>query len=412
MRVLSVNCGSSTLKFKLVDVGENARELAGGVVERIGGEGPSLLFRTNGVATREPVAREPVAAPDHEAAIRRVLDRLSSAGFTGRDGPDAIGHRVVHGGEHFAGPALIDEGVMSAIHRLGELAPLHNGPAVAAIRAARETAGPGVPMVAVFDTAFHRTMPERAARYAIPRELAERHRIRRYGFHGTAHRCMVRRYAGLTGRPVEDVRLVTLQLGNGCSAAAVEGGRSVDTSMGFTPLEGLVMGTRSGSVDPALIPYLARREGVDAAEVEGWLNRRSGLLGVSGTSRDVRELLEAEAGGDADAALALEMFCYGVRKQVGAYLAALDGADAVVFGGGIGENAPSIRARVCAGMGWCGLVLDGGRNDRAVGVAVGVGARISADHSGIDAYVIPVDEETAIAEDTARCLRPREGDAG
>jgi len=398
VRVLSINCGSSTLKFKLVDVGEVVWELAGGVVERIGSERPSLLFRADGAP-----ARGPVAAPGHEAAIRQVLDRLSSAGFAGPDGPDAIGHRVVHGGEFFAGPAFIDEGVMSTIDGLGELAPLHNGPAISAIRAAREAAGPSVPMVAVFDTAFHRTMPERAARYAIPRELAERHRIRRYGFHGTAHRCMVERHAALTGKPAESTRLVTLQLGNGCSAAAVAGGRSVDTSMGFTPLEGLVMGTRSGSVDPALIPFLARRENVSAAEVEDRLNRRSGLLGVSGTSRDARELLEAEAGGDPDAALAIEMFCYAVRKQVGAYLAVLGGADAVVFGGGIGENAPSIRERICAGMDWCGLVLDDGRNARAVGVE----ARISADHSEVHAYVVPVDEETAIAKDTARCLRLR-----
>lgn len=403
MKVLSVNCGSSTLKFKLVEVGEVVRELAGGVVERIGGEGSSLLFRADGGS-----AREPVDAPDHEAAIRQVLDRLSSAGFAGRDGPDAIGHRVVHGGEHFAGPALVDDGVMSTIDGLGELAPLHNGPAVAAIRAAREAAGPSVPTVAVFDTAFHRTMPEHAARYAIPRELADKHRIRRYGFHGTAHRCMVERYAGLFGTPVEATKLVTLQLGNGCSAAAVEGGRSVDTSMGFTPLEGLVMGTRSGSVDPALIPYLSRHEGVDTAEVEGWLNRRSGLLGVSETSRDARELLEAERRGDKRAALALRMFCHAVRKHVGAYLAVLGGADAVVFGGGIGENAPSIRERICKDMAWCGLRLDPTRNARAVGVE----ARISADDSGIRVYVVPVDEETTIAEDTARCLRPREGRGG
>lgn len=403
MRVLSVNCGSSTLKFKLVETGDTSRDLAGGTVERIGGEGSSLLIRAGGVP-----ARARAAAPDHEAAILQVLEWLSSAGFSGNGGPEAIGHRVVHGGERFTGPVFIDEGVMSAIDALGELAPLHNGPAVAAIRAAREVAGPRVPMVAVFDTAFHRTMPDHAARYAIPRKLAERHRVRRYGFHGTAHRCMVERYAALTGRPIGDARLVTLQLGNGCSAAAIENGRSVDTSMGFTPLEGLMMGTRSGSVDPALIPYLARREGVEAAEVEGWLNRRSGLLGVSGSSRDVRELLKAEAGGDADAALALEMFCYGVRKQLGAYLAALGGADAVVFGGGIGENAPPIRERVCAGMGWCGLVLDPGLNERAVGAE----ARISADHSRVHAYVVPVDEETAIAEETARCLVSREGDGG
>ena len=397
MRVLSVNCGSSTLKFKLVDTRDGlGREVAGGIVERIGGEGSSLTSNTGGHASTTPAP-----APDHEAAVRLVLDRLALAGFVGEDGPAAFGHRVVHGGDHFAGPALIDEDVMSQIEGLGELAPLHNGPAVAAIRAAREVTSPSVPMVAVFDTAFHRTMPDHASRYAIPEGLAERHGIRRYGFHGTAHRCMVERYAALTGESVQDSRLVTLQLGNGCSATAVEGGRSVETSMGFTPLEGLVMGTRSGSVDPALIPFLARREDVDAAVVESWLNKESGLLGVSGSSRDVRELLEAEGRGDRRASLALEMFCHAVRKHVGAYLAVLGGADAVVFGGGIGENAPSIRGRVCAGMGWCGLELDPKRNARSVTP----GARISTDRSTTHAYVIPVDEETTIAGDTAGLLR-------
>jgi acetate kinase len=392
LRVLAVNCGSSTLKFKLVEVRGDGRELAAGLVERIGAEDASLSFRAeDGVSVRR------TSAPDHETAIRAVLDRLAAAELAG---PEAIGHRVVHGGDHFAGPVLIDGGVMSVIEDLSELAPLHNGPSLAAIRASRKAVGPSVPMVAAFDTAFHRTMPERASLYPIPLELAEKHSIRRYGFHGTAHRCMVERYADLTATPVEDTRLVTLQLGNGCSATAVAGGRSVDTSMGFTPLEGLMMGTRSGSVDPSLVGFLARRESVDALEIEGWLNRRSGLLGVSGTSRDVRELLEAEERGDERAALALEMFCDRVRKHIGAYLAVLGGADAVVFGGGIGENAPRIRERICAGMGWCGLVLDAERNARAVGLE----ARVSTEDSKVHAYVIPVDEETRIAEDTARCL--------
>jgi acetate kinase len=268
------------------------------------------------------------------------------------------------------------------------------------MKASLEATNPPVPMVAVFDTAFHRTMPERASLYPIPRELTERHGIRRYGFHGTAHRCMVERYSALTATPAEETRLVTLQLGNGCSAAAVSGGRSVDTSMGFTPLEGLMMGTRSGSLDPSLVGFLARRESVDASEVEGWLNGRSGLLGISETSRDVRELLGAEERGDGRAALALQMFCDRVRNQVGAYLAVLGGADAVVFGGGIGENAPLIRERILAGMGWCGLVLDPERNDSAVGVE----ARITSQTSKIHAYVVLVDEESRIAEDTAHLL--------
>jgi acetate kinase len=399
LRVLAVNCGSSTLKFKLVDVGDDARALATGLVERIGDKDSTLSFHA-----QESVSTVQTPASDHEAAVLAVLDRLGSAGFSG---PEAIGHRVVHGGEHFAGPAVIDSGVISVIEDLSELAPLHNGPSLAAIRASRRAASPSVLMVAVFDTAFHRTMPERASLYPIPHDLSERYRIRRYGFHGTAHQFMVERYAAITATAVEETRLVTLQLGNGCSATAVSGGHSVDTSMGFTPLEGLMMGTRSGSVDPALVGFLARREGVDVSEVEGWLNWRSGLLGVSGTSRDVRELLEAEERGDERAALALEMFCDRVRKHVGAYLAVLGGADAIIFGGGIGENAPRIRERVCAGMEWCGLVLDPERNESVVGLE----ARISAQGSKVHAYVIPVDEETRIAEDTARCLHVRGDDS-
>jgi acetate kinase len=392
MRVLAINCGSSTLKFKLVDVDGTTLTLAEGLVERIGDENASLTVGVGG-----GVLEERATAPDHETAILVVLDRLASTGLAA---PEAFGHRVVHGGDRFSGPVLIDGGVMSHIEDLGELAPLHNGPSLAAIKASLRAASPPVPMVAVFDTAFHRTMPERASLYPIPRGLSERHGIRRYGFHGTAHRCMVERYSALTATPAEESNLVTLQLGNGCSATAVAGGRSVDTSMGFTPLEGLMMGTRSGSVDPSLVGFLARREGVDASEVEGWLNKRSGLLGISETSRDVRELLEATERGDGRAALALEMFCDRVHKHIGAYLAVLGGADAVIFGGGIGENAPQIRERVLDGMDWCGLTLDPECNANALGVE----ARITTKASKIHAYVVLVDEETRIAKDAAHLL--------
>ena len=395
MRVLAINCGSSTLKFKLVEVDRTTRTIAGGLVERIGDDKASLTLRL-----KDYVFDEHTSAPNHEAAILAVLDRLATAELPA---PEAFGHRVVHGGDRFAGPAVIDEGVMSHIEALGELAPLHNGPSLAAIRSSLGETGPSVPMVAVFDTAFHRTMPEKASLYPIPRALAEKHGIRRYGFHGTAHGCMVERYCDLTATPVEETRLITLQLGNGCSAAAVSRGRPVDTSMGFTPLEGLMMGTRSGSVDPSLVGFLARREGVDTSEIEEWLNKRSGLLGISGTSRDVRELLDAEEHGDGGAALALEMFCERVRKQIGAYLATLGGADAIVFGGGIGENAPLIRERVITGMGWCGLLFDPERNANAVGVE----ARISSEDSKIHAYVVSVDEEIKIAEETANLLGAR-----
>jgi acetate kinase len=406
MKILALNCGSSTLKFQLIEIDSEAaasargRRLAGGIVERIGARAAIDFAVEHG----EPL-RRPAAVADHAEATRHVLDWLASTELLAPRGLEAIGHRVVHGGDLFVEPTLIDDEVLAAVEALTDLAPLHNAPSLSAIRAARALLGPGVPMVATFDTAFHRTLPERASLYAIPLELADKHRIRRYGFHGLAHRYMTERYAAITSTPVGQVKLVTLQLGNGCSATAVEGGCSIDTSMGFTPLEGLMMGTRSGDVDPSLAGFLARREAVDIAEAEGWLNTRSGLLGVSGRSADMRELLEAEARGDARAALAVAMFCYRVRKYVGAYLAALGGADAVVFGGGIGENAPSVRARVCADMGWCGLTLDEDRNAQTVGSE----SRISRGDSRVQAYVIPVDEEAIIAQDTVRWLRSQRG---
>jgi len=401
MKVLAINCGSSTLKFQVIEVEGEAvpageRRLASGTVDRIGGRAAIEFIAENGECLQEAV---PVA--DHGEATQRVLAWLGSCGLLEPDGLRAIGHRLVHGGGQFVEPTLIDDEAIDAIEAVSDLAPLHNEPSLRAIRAAREALGPAIPTVAIFDTAFHRTMPERASRYAIPEELTRKHRIQRYGFHGLAHRYMTERYAAITSTPGEQVKLITLQLGNGCSATAVEGGRSVDTSMGFTPLEGLMMGTRSGDVDPSLAGFLARGEGVDVEEVEGWLNTRSGLLGVSGRSQDMRELLEAERQGDHRATLAVDMFCYRVRKYIGAYLSILGGAHAVVFGGGIGENAPTVRARICAGMDWCGLTLDQDRNAAAIGVE----ERISADYAKVHAYVIPVDEAVIIARDTVSCLR-------
>jgi acetate kinase len=404
MKILVINCGTSTLKFQLLELGGEAtslgqeRRLAGGVVEHIGGQAALELAVEGGERLRDAAA-----LADHDQATRRVLDWLSSVGFSGPGGLDAVGHRIVHGGDRFLEPVVVDDEVIDAIEAVSRLAPLHNGPALSAMRAAGAMLGPAVLMVATFDTAFHRTLPERAAQYAIPADLAAKHHIRRFGFHGLAHRYMVERYAAVTATPVEQLRLVTLQLGNGCSAAAIEAGRSADTSMGFTPLEGLMMGTRSGDLDPSLAGFLAREEGVDVRQVEGWLNTRSGLLGVSERSADMRELLEAEGRGDARAALAVDMFCYRVRKCIGAYLAALGGARAVVFGGGIGEHAPAVRARVLRDMGWCGLTLDEDRNTRTVGSD----GRISTDDSPLQAYVIAVDEAAIIARDTARCLYDR-----
>jgi acetate kinase len=402
MKILVINCGSSTLKFQVVQVEDaprsdrDERGLADGIVDGVGGLA-TIEFRAEDGET----LRANVAVADHGEATGHLLEWLDSVGLLGPNGIEAVGHRVVHGGERFVEPTPINDEVIAAIEALSDLAPLHNAPALSAIRTARAALQADIPMVATFDTAFHRSLPERASRYAIPTELAERHDIRRYGFHGLAHRYMVERFSDIAATPVEEMKLITLQLGAGCSATAVDGGRSVDTSMGFTPLEGLMMGTRSGDLDPSLVGFLARREEVSAEEVEGWLNTRSGLLGVSGSSADMRELLEAEPQGDLRASLAVDMFCYRVRKYIGAYLAVLDGADAIIFGGGIGENAPEVRARICTEMDWCGLAFDPDRNAGTVGSE----ARISSDGSRLQAYVIPVDEASIIVRDTLGCLR-------
>jgi acetate kinase len=390
MMVLALNAGSSSVKFSLTDSLASAR-VAHGRIERLG-SGAHVRFEAGGETLDETAA-----VADHAAGVARILGWLSDAGR----GVDAVGHRVVHGGRRFVASARIDADVVAAIEGMEELAPLHNAPALAGIRALRASR-PDVPMVAVFDTSFHSDLPEHAAAYAIPAELAKRHDIRRYGFHGTSYRSVLARYPEVTGRDPAAARIVALHLGHGSSVAAIAQGRSVDTSMGLTPLEGLVMGTRSGDLDPAVVDYLTRREAVTATEVTRWLNARSGLLGVSGTSGDVRDLLAAEAN-DPRAHLALAMFCARARKYVGAYLATLGGADSVVFTGGIGEGSPEIRARICAGMAWCGLVLDPGRNARAGDTA----ARISAAEARIDAFVIPADEERIIALDTVACLSNR-----
>ncbi|MEO8288073.1 MAG: acetate kinase [Chloroflexota bacterium] len=400
MQVLVINSGSSTLKFDLVDVlaGDSLSspqtiKLAHGMVDRIGGEATFEIAATSG----QSIARHSVDAPSHREATALALDALLRQ-FPG--GINAVGHRVVHGGDRFVAPTVIDKTVMDAIGELSELAPLHNPGALDGIKGVLAALGDGVPMVAVFDTAFHSSLPDYAYTYALPHEIAERNKIRRYGFHGVAHEYMMLQYAAAHGVDPTAVRLITLQLGNGCSAAAIRGGRSVDTSMGFTPLEGLVMGTRSGDVDASVVSYLVAKEGVEASEVETWLNKRSGLLGISGTASDMRTLLASVAAGDRRAELAVEVFCYRVRKYIGAYMAALGGADAVVFGGGIGENAPAIRARILAGMEWCGLQLDSDRNEQMVGKQGAIGT----DGGVPGIFVVQVDESLLIARQTAAAL--------
>ena len=402
MQVLVINSGSSSIKFRLVNVLEEPRgvlttqpALLQGAIKGIGSVASvEVMEQSVGCSTAT------LEIQDHAHALRVLLDRL--AGSLGK--VEAVGHRVVHGGDQYVAATLITEQVEAGIDALSELAPLHNPSCLAGIRGARAAFGQVLPMVAVFDTAFHQTIPDVARQYALPFELAERHRIRRYGFHGIAHASLANGYAAYTGNSLEQVRLITLQLGNGCSVAAIAQGRSVDTSMGFTPLEGLVMGTRAGDVDASIVSYLSEREKVEPAEVERWLNERSGLLGLSGRSNDMRELLRV-AEQDNRAEFAINLFCYRVRKYLGAYLAVLDGADAVVFGGGIGENAPEIRERICQNMKWCSLELNGDLNRAAVGLVPGHAAKISEDGSRLAAYVVAADEESWIARETVRCVR-------
>ncbi|MBI5192607.1 MAG: acetate kinase [Nitrospirae bacterium] len=403
MKVLVINCGSSTLKFELFDLtddsllaGEEAR-LAHGIISRIGGRSDLSFTGKEGEKYKQDCK-----VNDHGEGIRLVFNRLESAIIPGMKGLNAVGHRIVHGGSMFHQPVIIDEHVISVIDEISRLAPLHNRPSLTAINAARNILGVDMPMVAVFDTAFHHNIPDAASGYAIPHELAEHHNIRRYGFHGIAHRDMAEQYSTIISKPLAQLRLITIQLGNGCSAAAVKGGISIDTSMGFTPLEGLVMGTRSGDIDPSIVRFLSEHENVDVATVDEWLNTKSGLFGVSGISGDMRELLTAEKEGNKRASLAIDMFCYRVKKYIGAYLSVLNGADAIIFGGGIGENSPEVRERICSGMDKLGIILDKNLNNLTVG-SNGCG-RISAGDSNIDVYVIPVDEARLIARDTIRCL--------
>ena len=398
MRVLVLNSGSSSVKFGVYEADrEIVRSELTGWVAGIGGMATRVV-KPAGAPADAPRPTQERAVADHADAFRWIFESLTDAKI------EAAGHRIVHGGDRFRTSVRLDVGVQAEVAALQDLAPLHNPPGLAGIEAARRLLGAEVPMVAVFDTAFHRTMPRAASNYALPRELVQRYHIVRYGFHGIAHASLAAGYASGAARALETVRLITLQLGNGCSAAAIQGGRSVDTSMGFTPLEGLVMGTRAGDLDPALVGYLARQEKASLEAVECWLNEQSGLLGVSGISHDVRKVLEAAAGGSEDAQLAVDLFCYRVRKYVGAYLAVLGGADAVIFGGGIGENSPPIRERICAGMDWCGLVLDFRRNAAAVNVQPGQAIRISSDETALPAYVVGADEERWIARETVRVL--------
>ncbi|MBF6613862.1 MAG: acetate/propionate family kinase [Chloroflexi bacterium] len=389
MRVLVVNSGSATLKLDLIEI--CYAPLEGLTAHRL--EHNITPWQVDTTPQRATVSQ----------AIRQFLSTRVGQDSGRESKVDVVGHRIVAGGRRFVEPALLDDNTTRDLQALADLAPLHNPAALQGIEAAKDTLGLDVPSVAVFDTAFHSTIPDIAATYAIPHDLVERHEIRRYGYHGIAHHSMLRRYSQLSGVPERDATIITFQLGSGCSAAAIRNGRSVDTSMGFTPMEGLVMGTRSGDVDPGLLEYLAREDGMDIERVNEMLNRQSGLLGISGLSADMRDVLEASAR-DARAALAVEVFCYRAKKYLGSYLAALGGAQAVVFGGGIGEHAPAVRARICNEMEWCGLRLDAGLND------VTTEGRISASDSSIQVYIVPVDEAALIARQAAECVLMSNGE--
>lgn len=409
MNILVLNCGSSTIKFQLIAtdldlIAQDAdRRLARGIIERIGGEA-ILTLQAEGSSPKTSTAslRDIRAAVDFIARWASSPDSGIHEVKTIGD-IQAVGHRVVHGGEQFTHSVLITDEVMRGVEDCIDLAPLHNPANIKGIEAARDIFGSGLPQAAVFDTAFHQTLPDHAYLYAIPYQLYRRYRIRRYGFHGTSHRYVAYRYRQIRGIAREETNIITLHLGNGCSAAAIRAGNSIDTSMGFTPLEGLVMGTRSGDLDPAILEFIGAKEGLSPDGVESLLNKQSGLLGISGLTSDMRELLAEESEQqDRRARLAIEIFCYRVRKYIGAYLAALNGADAVVFTGGIGENSPEIRARVCEGLQWAGLELDEERNRTQTAGREGM---ISKDGARLAAYVVPTDEELLIARDTVRCVR-------
>ncbi|HEY6794759.1 MAG TPA: acetate kinase [Kineosporiaceae bacterium] len=395
--VLVLNCGSSSVKYRLLRPAAG-EVLADGSVERLG-DGPGrFTHRIAGDPPREfAVDRE---VPDHAAALDAVRTALAEHGPR-LDGLLAVGHRVVHGGDRFSRPTVVDDEVLRVIDELAGLAPLHNPACATGIRAARRLL-PDVPHVAVFDTAFHRDLPARAATYAVPAAWRERLAVRRYGFHGTSHAYVSRRVAQLLARPLQDVATIVLHLGNGASACAVDGGRSIDTSMGMTPLAGLVMGTRSGDVDPALPEYLRRVAGQDLAEVTSALNHGSGLLGLAGAS-DVREVTRRAERGDPAARLALDVYCYRVRCYVGAYYAALGRLDAIAFTAGVGENSAVVRAGSLAGLERLGIAVDDARNREGSGERV-----ISPDGAPVTVVVVPTDEELEIARQTVDLvLAPR-----
>ncbi|MDF2883371.1 MAG: acetate kinase [Clostridiaceae bacterium] len=391
MKVLVINCGSSSLKYQLIDM-ENENALAQGLVERIGMDGSILTQKAKG---EKYIIQQPMK--DHKDAIKLVLDALvdkEHGVISDMSEIGAVGHRVVHGGEKYDNSVLIDNEVMKALEDCIKLAPLHNPPNIIGIEACKQLM-PNTPMVAVFDTAFHQTIPEYAYIYPLPYELYKNNGVRKYGFHGTSHRFVSNAAAKMMGKNIENLKIITCHLGNGASLCAVDGGKSVETSMGFTPLEGIAMGTRSGSIDPAIITFLMEELDMDINQVNNLLNKKSGVLGISGISSDFRDIEAAVEQGNSRAKLALDVFYYKVRKFIGSYAAAMGGVDCIVFTAGLGENSYECREESCKGLEFLGVKIDTEKNK-----CRGIAKEISSDDSKVKVFVIPTNEELMIAKDT------------
>ncbi len=391
MKILVINCGSSSLKYQLINM-QGEEVLAQGLVERIGIEGSVLTQKVEG--REKYIIKQPMQ--DHKDAIKLVLDALvdkTNGVISSMEEISAVGHRVVHAGEKYSDSVLIDEVVMEALKECIKLAPLHNPPNIIGIKACQELM-PTTPMVAVFDTAFHQTMPEVAYIYPLPYELYEKYKIRKYGFHGTSHKYVSQKAAEMLNKDIADLKIITCHLGNGASIAAIEGGKSIETSMGFTPLEGIAMGTRSGSIDPAIITFLMKEENLNIDQVNDLLNKKSGVYGISGVSSDFRDI-EGAAPENKRAQLALDVFHYKVKKFIGSYSAAMGGVDCIVFTAGLGENSALTRAEICKGLEYLGAKLDENKNN-----VRGKAAVLSTDDSKVKILVIPTNEELMIARDT------------
>ncbi|KDR94095.1 acetate kinase [Peptoclostridium litorale DSM 5388] len=396
MNVLVINCGSSSLKYQLINM-ENEEVMAIGLTERIGIEGSRVVHKTSGEKT---IIEEPMK--DHRDALRIVLNAIVDPKIGAvKDMKEisAVGHRVVHGGEKFAESVIITDEVKKAIQDCAELAPLHNPANLMGIDACEEIL-PGVPQVAVFDTAFHQTMPKASYLYGLPYELYEKHGIRKYGFHGTSHKYVAQKAAALMGKEMADLKIITCHLGNGASITAVDGGKSIDTSMGLTPLEGSIMGTRCGDLDPAIVTFIMEKENLDVAAVNNLVNKKSGILGMSCVSSDFRDVEEAADAGNEKAQVALDAFAQRVKKYIGAYMAEMGGADIIVFTAGLGENSISMRAKICEGLEGMGIKMDAEKNN-----VRGKETVVSTDDSAIKVAVIPTNEELMIAKDTAALVK-------